>query len=639
MLIREAQVGSDGELLESEVNPWGIRFKRMLDMSTDSGLFLDQPDSDAGALNAPRSLPLYEAKMIHQFDHRWATYVDAPDKPDGLDTADLSLAQRADPNYTVRPRYWIPERVVLAKIANVPERLARSWLAWHAATTPGAAQESALAELLLAVATWVAGELFTRAVGEHEAAEQTRRVGWPQQRALPHVAPTEAQLKSRFEPLSKALLGTGLTTKKALAEFPKWALQNLDVRLSDEELDALSRVLKAPSFANELSGLLDKWMDQRSPRWLMGWRDICRSTDYRTLISSVIPRTGVGDKYLLMTPQAPVAQCAALLGNLNALVCDFVARQKVGGTSFKYFTMKQIAVLPPERYSDAALDFIVPRVLELTFTAQDMKPWADDLAAYDLRPALERGQPFGWNLERRAKLRAELDAYYARLYGLTRDELRYILDPADVMGSDYPSETFRVLKNNEMRGFGEYRTQRLVLEAWDRLSAVSVEVPPVVPAIASHLSELGMVRNQEEAMLAGLIVALVEQRSGGSSVSELQSLVARSVNAVQYLDAPDGLRFTELFSSLGISSVATQLLDRVRPIVQRLESVGVLTRQARSGEAAFNRGASVPPGDVRQIPEHGDVARLLVAAESRRLESERAGTSSSEQTLGSTGTR
>ena len=55
------------------------------------------------------------------------------------------------------------------------------------------------------------------------------------------------------------------------------------------------------------------------------------------------------------------------------------------------------------------------------------------------------------------------------LYDLTRDELRYILDPADVMGDDYPSETFRVLKKNEIREFGEYRTGRLVLEAWDRL--------------------------------------------------------------------------------------------------------------------------------------------------------------------------
>lgn len=60
---------------------------------------------------------------------------------------------------------------------------------------------------------------------------------------------------------------------------------------------------------------------------------------------------------------------------------------------------------------------------------------------------------------------------YAKLYGLTRDELRYILDPADVYGSDFPSETFRVLKNNEIKQFGEYRTQRLVLEAWDKMNS------------------------------------------------------------------------------------------------------------------------------------------------------------------------
>jgi hypothetical protein len=92
-----------------------------------------------------------------------------------------------------------------------------------------------------------------------------------------------------------------------------------------------------------------------------------------------------------------------------------------------------------------------------------MRPFARDLG-YE-------GEPFLWNEDRRALLRAELDAWYARAYGLTRDELWYILDPADVMGEDYPSETFRVLKNNEMKKFGEYRTRRLVLEAWDRMEA------------------------------------------------------------------------------------------------------------------------------------------------------------------------
>jgi len=100
-------------------------------------------------------------------------------------------------------------------------------------------------------------------------------------------------------------------------------------------------------------------------------------------------------------------------------------------------------------------------VLELVYTAYDLKPYAYDLGF--------EGEPFQWNEGRRALLRAELDAYYAHLYGLTREELRYILDPEDVYGEDFPGETFRVLKDREIRNYGEYRTRRLVLEAWDKL--------------------------------------------------------------------------------------------------------------------------------------------------------------------------
>jgi hypothetical protein len=39
-----------------------------------------------------------------------------------------------------------------------------------------------------------------------------------------------------------------------------------------------------------------------------------------------------------------------------------------------------------------------------------------------------------------------------------------------VKGPDYPSETFRVLKKNEIGRFGEYRTARLVLAAYDQLT-------------------------------------------------------------------------------------------------------------------------------------------------------------------------
>ena len=62
----------------------------------------------------------------------------------------------------------------------------------------------------------------------------------------------------------------------------------------------------------------------------------------------------------------------------------------------------------------------------------------------------------------------EVGAWFVRAYGPTRDGLRYILDPVDVYGPDFPGETFRVLNEKETAKFGEYRTRRLVLEAWDR---------------------------------------------------------------------------------------------------------------------------------------------------------------------------
>ncbi|BAZ08880.1 hypothetical protein NIES4071_06860 [Calothrix sp. NIES-4071] len=198
------------------------------------------------------------------------------------------------------------------------------------------------------------------------------------------------------------------------------------------------------------SKLNDKWNND----WLLGWRDICRSTDERTVISSIFPKSACGDTVLLMLPQVDNKKLiSCLVTNLNSLTFDFVARQKVAGTHLKFFTMRQLPVLPPESYTQEDINFITPRVLELVYTAWDMQPFAQDMG-YE-------GEPFIWNSNQRALLRAELDAYYAKLYGLTRDELRYILDPADIYGADFPSETFRVLKNNEIKQFGEYRTQRL----------------------------------------------------------------------------------------------------------------------------------------------------------------------------------
>ncbi len=148
-----------------------------------------------------------------------------------------------------------------------------------------------------------------------------------------------------------------------------------------------------------------------------------------------------------------------LLSNLNSIVLDYICRQKVGGSHLTVFILNQLPLLLPDSYSSSAREFIIQRALRLCFSCVQMRPIVEEFEASVLPLSIQD----------LLIIRAELDAFYAHLYGLTRDELRYILDPADVMGPDYPSETFRVLKNNELRQFGEYRTQRLVLEAWDRL--------------------------------------------------------------------------------------------------------------------------------------------------------------------------
>lgn len=611
VLVSESVSNDNGRELAPEVNPWGIRFQTMFHMSGDSGLFADTP-ATAGQR---KRLPLYEAKMIHQFDHRWATYVDATGDAVGeVETDDVSDAQKADPACTVRPRYWVDEREVLARIARVPSRVARAWLDLHVARNAADAttSDATLADLLLALAQWIAGELFHRAAGTAPTSE-----GWTPTQAQPHIAATEAKLRTRFSRLHDVLLGQGLTTKKALADFPKWATQNQDCRPSSEELATLAESLHASSLAEALGTLLDAWLDRRSPLWLMGWRDITKTQNERTVIASVMPRACVGHTMPLLFTEQPAHLNAALLANWSAIGFDYVARQKVGGTHLTYGYLKQFPVLSPGRYSDADLAFIVSRVLELTYTAHDLQAWGQELTAYDPRPAAERGQPFAWNPERRAQLRAELDAYYARLYGLTRDELRYILDPKDVMGADYPSETFRVLKEGEMRAYGEYRTRRLVLAAWDQQASMS---SASLPATVSY-SALGLIRNAEEGRLAGLVTALVAERTEGSSLVDIQSTVAALAAAANYLGPVDGPRFDTLRGSLGISDVAP-LLSRILPIVQRLVGVDVLVRSTRGGEVFYVRGAGAPPGDVIQLPEHRDAARLLWLAEGRRVASE-----------------
>ena len=196
--------------------------------------------------------------------------------------------------------------------------------------------------------------------------------------------------------------------------------------------------------------------------WFIVFRRITSLTSMRTTIISIIPKVGTLDTIPIISfDTTHLTKIVCLVANLNSFIVDFAARHKISGIHLDYFAVKQLPVLPPDAYSQTDIDFISPRVLELVFTAWDLEPFAKDMGY--------NGPPFKWDEERRVVLKAELDAYYAKLYDLTRDELRYILDPQDVYGPDFPGETFRVLKNKEIKKYGEYRTRRLVLGAWDRL--------------------------------------------------------------------------------------------------------------------------------------------------------------------------
>jgi hypothetical protein len=141
----------------------------------------------------------------------------------------------------------------------------------------------------------------------------------------------------------------------------------------------------------------------------------------------------------------------------TSFVFDYVARQKIGGSHMTFFALKQLPVPSPKQYATVCewdseyllCDWILPRVLELTYTAWDLEPFAKD-CGYD-------GPPFRWNGERRFLLRCELDAAYFHLYGIERDDVDYIM------------ETFPIVKRKDEKLYEEYRTKRVILEMYDEM--------------------------------------------------------------------------------------------------------------------------------------------------------------------------
>jgi hypothetical protein len=379
ILWREASEG------QPEANPWRLSFKTLFHMANDSHHFRTAAELEAagyrreGNLFLPSSppgrggggegyLPLYEAKMLHQFDHRWATH------EHGEDAREVSEAEKRDPHFVVQPRYWVREEVVESAIPHYPEPLA---VALRLGRREG---------IRRVLAVWAAGYHLRR--GEPELA----------QRLL-----ATARSLSLHRDVARAL-GHGSEVDHAQALAHDFPLTEADVRRIAADWE------RPEALAQQL-------VDRFSPKWFLGWRRICRSTDERTLIAFAQRATAAGDSVFLLFPVlANAARKLALLAVLDSLVLDYVIRQKLGGTNANFYLVKQLPVISPELAdvclwegtSHAWVSTITERALELVYTAWDLQPLARDLG--------DDGPPFAWDPERRFQLRCELDAVFFHLY-------------------------------------------------------------------------------------------------------------------------------------------------------------------------------------------------------------------------------
>ncbi|MCY3783039.1 MAG: restriction endonuclease, partial [Chloroflexi bacterium] len=208
--------------------------------------------------------------------------------------------------------------------------------------------------------------------------------------------------------------------------------------------------------------------------YTLGFRDIARPTDVRTVIASIVPRAGYGNTIPLLVDSSEgasaqldeksaldAAQLTLLVANLNTVCLDFVARQKAQGTHLNWYIVEQLPVIASDAYDRrfgdvTAADLVRDHVLRLTYTAHDMEPFARDLGY--------GGDPFIWDEEDRRHLRARLDALYLHLYGLDRADAAYVLD------------TFPIVRKEDKGQFDDqYRTKDLILAYMNALAAGETE--------------------------------------------------------------------------------------------------------------------------------------------------------------------
>ena len=271
--------------------------------------------------------------------------------------------------------------------------------------------------------------------------------GWSYKRGNKEYVPLyEAKMLSHFDHRFSTYKGA------TQAQLNVGALPRLtDEQHDDPDLEPLARYwIDRPKVAEYLRRDWDR-------DWLFGWRDIARSSDSRTMGPSILPYSAVAGGFPLALTDDPT-DIPLLQAVWTTYAFDYVVRQKNAGSHLNMTLMRQIACPTPDvferptpwRQSMKLAQWVRPYLLELAYTSWRVKPYAEDLG--------DENPPFRWNPERRALLRADLDAGFLQIYGLDRDQAEHVLD------------SFPVVRKYEERDFGEYRTKRLVLEAYDRMA-------------------------------------------------------------------------------------------------------------------------------------------------------------------------
>ncbi|MHA6766922.1 Eco57I restriction-modification methylase domain-containing protein [Sphingobium ummariense] len=197
--------------------------------------------------------------------------------------------------------------------------------------------------------------------------------------------------------------------------------------------------------------------------YAIGFNDICNTNNARSLIAAIVPQVAAGNKLPLLDGM-DAQECALLIGNLNSIPCDYFARNKIQSRNLNKYILEQLPIVAPTVYTrvigpKSAAEIVRECVLELSYTAHDLAPFARDLGYVDA--AGNALPPFGWDEDQRLRLRAKLDALYFILYGVfdpacaaqARADIRYIYS------------TFPTVEREETAKWGSYRSRDLCL-AW-----------------------------------------------------------------------------------------------------------------------------------------------------------------------------